>query len=198
MIYREVFRDAALQVNYFTKQRLSRDDPFSPYRLIGEGALIRTCRHLRDEALPVLNASTSLVIDHQHPNDRSDQLAILPNDFLAKVQIIEVHIDAFVHIHRKRLPALKRVHLTEEVFWGEDLGLTAAAWASHKETERMSWLAENVMINVFSWEWKMKQFALLGDQEGFNVTMTCNHYCISPVIDAGLVRSVSFSVRNRP
>lgn len=187
MIYCEVFRGAELNVRTAQLHLISRENPFSPYRLVNETALIRTCRQLRDEAHPILKAAIKLVIGSRPYSDRSDPLANFPNDFLAKVQNLTVQIDAFVHISRQRLPSLKQVQLFVEVPYFSTLGHIAESWISRKETARMSWLTEKMMQDVYSWRWKLQQFALLGEWEGFQVAMTGVWHC---PMNAGVVRTL--------
>ena len=157
-----------------------RHDERSPYRLISKAhsSVIWTSRFIRAEALPYLNAATTLVIPKfPYASAGFNALASIPDDFLVNIASIRVHIDAFANINRRRLPSLKGVHLTHQVEGTDSLPYVVRYLTSKK----MPALLEELMKGVFSWKWKMQQFAHLGACEGFDVTMKALWSCRAAV-----------------
>ena len=186
-IYRHLFEGAELVVSPITMQRSNKHDRNSPYRLIGgiDTSIIRTSRFIYAEALPYLADTTKLVIRRQE--SRNDPLENLHRDFLASIRSITVHIDTFVHIGRCRLPSLLRVQVVHEEVHLPSLPDVVEFLTGPDSAECMDELMEMMMEEVLSWKWKLHQFSLLGDWEGFDVTMTGVWRCF-PETEAGVVR----------
>lgn len=188
-IYRHIFRGVELEVSRQTMQYCNTNDDLSPYRVINHPAteVLRTSRLLCNEALPLLNAAT--VLDVKDTFGRTDPLARIPNAFLARITSIKVEMDAFTHINRKRLPALKHVHLVNEV--DAPGGFSDVVHVMNcQRCGGVGAVIDESMRDIFSWKWKQQQFAHLGREEGFTVTMTVL-WSFYAAVEAGIVRTPS-------
>ena len=114
---------------------------------------------LEREALSYLNAVTTLVVPC--PFNRNDPFMSIPRDCLTKAESITVHIDALVHIRRRLLPSLKRVHLTYEIDHPISVPEVVGFLVDHEETGGIEALVRQLFKNVFNWRWKVHQFARL-------------------------------------
>lgn len=170
--YRHLFRNSQMDVHKRNMLLIDPNDEFSVYELLKVNiSILKTCSFLRNEAIPSLNASTTLNINNSF--HRSDPLAGLPDQFLKDIRTIRVEVDAFVHIKRARIPALRQVNLVHEVEGLESFARTVGAMLKAKD------LMNDAMSDVIDWRWRLNQFAHLGAEEGFAINMTVMLDCYS-------------------
>jgi hypothetical protein len=189
-IYRHAFRGATLQVSPVNMQLCARNDILSPFRLIrnGDNNLIRTNRLICRESLPVLNDATTLVVPWPRFG-RNDPFGDFPDAFLALIRAIKVDFRSFVHIDRQRLPQLRRVHLTHEVDGAQELPEVIRVLVD--PTLGVFTFIQELMDEVPSWQWFMKQFAYLGKEMGFSCSMKAVwRVFAADGVDSGVVRTV--------
>ncbi|OAP57365.1 hypothetical protein AYL99_08103 [Fonsecaea erecta] len=186
-IYEEVFQGAELYITGVSAHLCERYDDLSPHRLVTntDTSLLLTSQLVCHEALAVLSASTLLIVEQ--PLGRRDPFENMPDAFLTKIKAIKVHIDAFVHIDRRRLPALQDVHLIHTA--DSPMSLPDVVRFIHCQDQDcggMMDFVDELMSDVLSWKWKLSQYAFLGEQEGFAVKTTALWDCYANV-EAGIV-----------
>lgn len=177
-LYRQLFHNSQLDINKRDMTLINPNDEFSVYGLLKnvDLTILNTCSFVRNEAIASLNAFTNLNIFNHF--GQSDPLAGLPDNFLKDIRTIQVEVDAFVHINRARLPALKQVNLIHEVDGVESFVDTVDAMVNSGNVVGES------MGDVRDWKWKLNQFALVGEEEGFAVKMTAKWDCYSEGAEA--------------
>ncbi|KAK5033555.1 hypothetical protein LTS07_003860 [Exophiala sideris] len=178
-IYGYVFAGATLEASKSNMDRCNINDQFSPYRLIVNvcTSIISASRFFLNEALPYLNTATTLEVPRIF--GRNDPLANIPDDFMSHVKNITVHIDSFVHIDRRRLSSLQRVHLLHDV---DAPGGFEDVIEAMNADGGMEDVIEELFNDVLSWKWKQRQFAFLAAEEGFALRMTVSlsFWCPAP------------------
>ena len=188
VMYRSLFQGATLEINRDTMALCSPSDEFAPYRILTnvDSDIVRTSRFFRNEALQFLNACTSLDIKHYF--GRNDPLAHVPDAFLARIEDIKVEFEAFVHVNRRRLSSLKRVHLTYEV--DAPGGYSDVVHVMNCDTcGGVRRVLHEAMEGVLSWQWFAKQIVHLGQEEEFKVKMTVL-WSFYAAVEAGIVRAL--------
>lgn len=177
-LYRHLFHNSLLDINKRDMTLINPNDEFSVYGLLQnvDLTILNTCSFVRNEAIASLNAFTNLNIFNHF--GQTDPLAILPDNFLKDIRTIQVEVDAFIHINRARLPALKQVNLIHEVDGVESFVNMVDAMVNSNNVVGES------MGDVVDWKWKLNQFTLVAEEEGFAVKMTAMWDCYSEGAEA--------------
>jgi hypothetical protein len=167
MVYDLLFQDSKLTLNRRAKDQGLSHGSIRPSELYNESAnlqILFTCKTIRSEALPILAKHTALEI--RNVFGRADPLQLFKPAFLKHVQTLIVDRDAFVHVPRKLLPALKHITVVERIDGISDLNhalhvryCTACGGA-------------NVFLNealrgVIDWKWMRTQIVHLSEEEGW-------------------------------
>ncbi|KAK5046070.1 hypothetical protein LTR84_008527 [Exophiala bonariae] len=164
IIYRFLFQGSKLYVFKGQMARIDRVNELAVYGMLSDvdTSILNTCKFIREEAIPILNTQTQLIIFDEF--GRHDPLARLPCDLLRAVTTISVNLNTFVHINRDRLPALTRVRL---------LALHNFDHTFIEVVDQVVQTPKNIvpglLWRVSDWRWKFKQFARLAQEEAFTI-----------------------------
>lgn len=181
-IFKQLFQQSELRVTVHSMMMLNPLDQFSVYNFLDnvDFNILNTCNSIRIEALYTLNACTTLNVDGGFRG--RDPLANIPDEFLAKIKHIRVAFESLYDIDRRRLPALKEVHIVHEVD-----GVGGYVDTVDGIMDDVDDAAEQAFEDIASWKWKQRQAAYVAVEGGLRVKMTVLWSCYSEANEARVV-----------
>lgn len=180
LIYDIVLDGSVIKLDHKARDRLKDKNPPPPLDLSitpSKNAILGICHTVRNEAMPVLAKHTTLEIRNSF--FRKNPLRIVPPAFLSNISIINVDLDAFVHLKRELLTSLGHVALIVRVE-----GITSIHQAIHFLHCTSCggpdiFLAEGIG-DILDWPWMRSQIIQLSKEEGWTVDLKVLWECYSP------------------
>ena len=180
LIYNIVLNGSVIKLDHKARGRLKDKSPPPPLDLSitpSKNAILGICHEVRNDAMPVLAKHTTLEIRNSFL--REDPLRIVPTAFLGKISIINVDLDAFVHLKRELLPSLEHVGLIVRVE-----GITSIHQAIHflhcPSCGGPDMVLAEGVGDMLDWPWMRNQIIQLSKAEGWTVDLKVLWECYSP------------------